>query len=73
MNIPFNLFDEYDFETLLPEVTSAKERLQRDLLLDIIRADFSARSGSGGDTAIAQYNVERVEALARALQALKEE
>jgi hypothetical protein len=73
MNIAFNLFEEHDFESLLSEVTSAKERLQRELLLDIIRSDFSARSGAGGDTAVAKYNAERVEALALALQALKEE
>jgi hypothetical protein len=70
MSDPFNLFDEFDFHSILPKGTSAKELLWRNLLLDIIRSAFVARSGAGGDTFVAKYNAERVEALALALQAL---
>ena len=73
MTISFNLFEKHDFASLFPEVKSGKEQLQRDLLLDLIQADFSARSGAGGDTEVAKHNVEKVEALAVALQTLKEE
>jgi hypothetical protein len=72
MTLSFNLFDEHDFASLFPEVKSGKEQLQRDLLLDLIRADFAARSGAGGNTELAKWNVEKVESLAVALQALTE-
>jgi hypothetical protein len=72
MTLSFNLFDEYDFASLFPEIKSGKKQLQHDLLLDLIRADFFARSGAGGDTELAKYNVEKVEALAVALQSLTE-
>jgi len=73
MTLSFNLFDEHDFASLFPEIKSGQKQLQHDLLLDLIRADFSARSGAGGDPELAKWNVEKVEALAVALQALTEE
>ena len=77
MTRSFNLCDEYDFASIFPcKIKSGKEQLQRDLLLDLIRTDFSVRGAATrdwSDVEVDKSNSEKIEALAVALQALKEE
>ena len=71
----FNLFQEYEFNSVFAEPRNGKEALQRDLFRQLMRSDSLLRSGrlAERDEEMIKRTEEEIDALVIALRALKEE